>query len=95
MCISSSIHTSNELRERFGKHRYDIKKRLPNSKISEHFGEGHNEEGMEVQILQSGICNEQEGKLVDNNSGIDNSIKQYAKDMYTCYKNLHWCSQLQ
>ena len=59
-------HTSNELRERFGKHRYDIKKRPSNTELSEHFGKDHKIEDMEVQILQSGIWSEQERELLEN-----------------------------
>ena len=92
-------HSSNELRERFGKHRYDINKRPSNTELSEHFGKNHTEKDMEVMILQSGIWNDQEREFHEDKwicrlqtaipSGINKSMKQYAKDMYTCYKNIH------
>ena len=92
-------HTKNELRERFGKHRYDIKKRPSNTELSEHLGKDHKEQDMEVNILQSGIWNKQERELLENKricllqtlapTGINKSVKQYAKDMYTCYKNTY------
>ena len=93
-------HTSNEIRERFGKHRYDVNKRPSNTEYSEHFGSAdHTEKDMEVTILQSGIWNDQEREFHEDKwicrlqtatpNGINKSMKQYAKSMYTCYKNIH------
>ena len=91
-------HTSKELRDRFSGHRYDIKKRPSNTELSEHFGENHGEQDLEVKILQSGIQSNQERELLEDKwicrlqtlspTGINRSTKQYAKDMYTCYKKI-------
>ena len=48
-------HTGTELKERFSKHRYDIKKRPENTDLAEHFHTGHEEKDMEVCILESSI----------------------------------------
>ena len=92
-------HTSNELRERFGKHRYDVNKRPSNTEYSEHFGSaGHTEEDLELSILQSGIWNDKEREFHEDKwicrlqtaipDGINKSMKQYAKDMYACFKGI-------
>ena len=91
-------HTSNELRERFGKHRYDINKRPSNTELSEHFGKDHTEKDIQVKILQSGLWDDREREFHEDKwicrlqtltpFGINKSTKQYAKDMYTCFKNI-------
>ena len=90
-------HTGTELRDRFAKHRHDIKKRPDNTELAEHFHTGHDDGDMEVLILESGIYTEEEREMREDRwicrlqtlqpTGINKSMKQYAKDMYTSYKN--------
>ena len=92
-------HTSEELRERFSKHRWDIRKRPSNTELSEHFGKDHTENDLEVTILQSGLWNDQEREFYEDKwicrlqtlspTGINKSTKQYAKEMYACYRSVY------
>ena len=58
-------HTGNDLANRFGKHRFDIKKRPDNSELAEHFHTGHALEDMEITILESGITLDEERELLE------------------------------
>ena len=90
-------HTGVELKDRFSKHRYDIRHRPDNTELAEHFHSGHKDEDMEVCILQSGIWSEEERELLEEKwicrlqtlhpTGINKNIKHYAKAMYTSFKN--------
>ena len=90
-------HTGNDLGNRFGKHRYDIKKRPDNNELAEHFQTGHALEDMAISILQSGITSDEERELLEEKwicrlqalqpHGLNKHIKHYAKYMYTSYKN--------
>ena len=87
----------NDLGNRFGKHRYDIKKRPGNNELAEHFHTGHALEDMNISILQSGITSDEERELLEEKwicrlqtlqpHGLNKHIKHYAKYMYTSYKN--------
>ena len=89
-------HTGNTLDNRFGKHRYDIKKRPGNSELAEHFHNGHDKNDLEVCILQSGASSPEERELQEEKwicrlqtlhpTGINQKIQHYAKDMYASYK---------
>ena len=47
--------TGEKLCDRFSKHRYDIKSRPDNSELAEHFHKNHEEDDMEVLLLQTGL----------------------------------------
>ena len=53
-------HTGTELKDRFAKHHHDIKKRLENLELAEHFHTGHDDGDMKVLILESGTYTEEE-----------------------------------
>ena len=90
-------YTSEQLSDRFSKHRYDVKRRPDNSELASHFHADHKEEDMEVLILQSNIAsNTQTLEFHEDKwictlqtlqpTGINKDVHQYAKDMYAAYK---------
>ena len=88
--------TGEKICDRFSKHRYDVKKRPTNTEFAEHFHKNHTENDLEVVILQTGLKTEEERIHNEDKwicqlqtlhpSGINADVKQYAKDMYNCYK---------
>ena len=81
-------HTGNTLENRFGKHRYDIKKRPGNCKLAQNF---HGKNDLEVYILQSNFTRRtwitrRKMDLSPPNSSSNQKIKHCVIDMYASQK---------
>ena len=96
-------HTGDKLSSRFSKHRYDLKSRPDNNELTKHLNSSDHdfEKDIDITILKSDIptVNQREffedkficklGTLSPN--GLNADTHQYAKDMYSSYRNLfHW-----
>ena len=91
--------TKEELRERFNKHRYDVKKRPENNELSKHcFEENHDfEKDITVQILEKNI-NKNELSIKEDQwicflgtlqpTGLNTDTGLYAKEMYKMYQQI-------
>ena len=90
--------TGEELKDRFSKHRYDIKKRPDNSELAEHFHKDHCiDQDMEVLILQSGLTkSERQREHAEDRwicrlqtmapaGGINLKMEHFAKEMYASF----------
>ena len=89
--------TGDQLKDRFSKHRYDIKKRPDNSELAEHFHKDHSiDKDMKVLILQSGLGKSERQREREEDrwicrlqsmapTGINTKIENFAKEMYTSF----------
>ena len=75
-------HTGECLRDRFSKHRYDIKNRPDNSELARHFHDKHTLDDMKFTILQSDL--ERTFAL----DGINAGLGPYGKEMYESYRSM-------
>ena len=91
--------TSEKLKDRMSKHRYDCKSRPDNTELSSHF---HNkkhdlEKDMEIHILQTGLSTVGERDHFEDRwicqlqtlqpSGMNKDVHSYAAAMYKSYKD--------
>ena len=95
--------TGEAICTRFGKHRYDIKKRPKNSEIAEHFHQNHEDGDMKVLILESGLSGSKEKReyhedrwmcrlqslQANDSSGLNKDINIFGREMYECFSKLH------
>ena len=93
-------HTGEKLSSQFSKHRYDLKSRPDNNELTKHLNSSDHdfEKDIDITILKSDIptVNQREffedkficklGTLSPN--GLNADTHQYAKDMYSSYRNL-------
>ena len=90
--------TGEELKDRFSKHRYDIKKRPDNSELAQHFHKDHCiDQDMEVLILQSGLTkSERQREHAEDRwicrlqtmapaGGINLKMEHFAEEMYASF----------
>ena len=90
--------TGKTISERYGGHKYDIKKRPDNCDLARHCcNTKHDlEKDLEITIIEHGIKNQDKRKRVEdkyicklqtlNGSGINKSMRSYGKEMYTTWR---------
>ena len=87
------------MRERYGKHKYDIKKRPENNELAAHCHESHDiDQDLEIHILDYGIDDVEERKRREDKiicklqtmgaSGLNELIGPYAKEMYASWTSV-------
>ena len=93
-------HSSEELRERFNKHRYDAIKRPENNELAMHIKEHKHDfdKDIDVTILKKDIFNKGERELMEDYficllgtkspTGLNKELNQYATEMYAYFNSL-------
>ena len=92
-------HTGDSMRERYGKHKYDIRKRPDNNELAAHCHEGHDvDQDLEIHILDYGIDHMEERKRREDKmicklqtmgkNGLNELIGPYAKEMYASWTSV-------
>ena len=92
-------HTGDTMSERYGKHKYDIKKRPEQNELSAHCHKNHNiDQDLEVYILDYGIQHLQERERIEDklicrlqtmgNHGLNERTGAYAKEMYKSWTSV-------
>ena len=89
-------HTEKDRRDRYVKHKYDIKRRPKQNELSAHFHKDHNiEEDLEIHILNYGIHNigkrtRMEDRLIGKLQTINphELVGPYAKEMYASWSSI-------
>ena len=93
-------HSSEELRERFNKHRYDANKRPLNNELALHIKEHTHDfdKDIDVTILRKDIYDKRERELMEDYficllgtkspTGLNKELNQYATEMYSYFNSL-------
>ena len=93
-------HSSEELRERFSKHKYDAVKRPDNNELASHIKEhNHNfETDIDVTILRKDIFEKGEREILEDYyicvlgtqapTGLNRDLNSYAKEMYNYFNSM-------
>ena len=92
-------HTGDDMCERWGKHKYDIKKRPDQNELATHCHTNHDlDKDIEVYILAHGIHHQQERERLEDKlicklqtmgkQGLNERIGPYAKEMYTSWTSV-------
>ena len=92
--------TSEALKTRFSKHRYDAKKRPDNCELADHFHDSQHdfERDLEITILKAGFKSMEERKQYEDKyicllgtlspDGINGDCGNYAREMYNLHQNM-------
>lgn len=92
-------HSGNDMCDRYGKHKYDIKKRPDQNELATHCHQNHDvSRDLEIYIVDYGIHNLEERKRREDKvicqlqtmgrHGLNEVIGQYAKEMYATWTSV-------
>ena len=95
--------TGDNIKKRFGQHKYDIKKRPDQNELAKHFKTCKNDtedimSNLESFIIDHGLCEQNARKRAKDrticrlqtmgNSGLNELVGAYAKEMYSSWSSL-------
>ena len=92
-------HSGNDMGDRYGKHKYDIKKRPDQNELAAHCHQGHDvSKDLELYIVDYGIHDLEERKRMEDKvicklqtmgqHGLNEQIGPYAKEMYATWTSM-------